>query len=224
MRIRHLGALLPLLAVMVAGPLVAQQVAPASYGLKPGDRLTISFYTSAGDEVGEIDGDRTIARDGAIFLPFLGTVGVEGMDAPAIRDMLVTLYAPYFEDPVIDVEARLRVSVTGAVARPGNFFVDPTTTLIDLLAEAGGANEIAPVIDRVFADPSQARLVRRGEVIIVDIRADAPNPQLAAIPVESGDWLYIPYSERSRLREQISFWGQIISVITSIAILVNVTS
>lgn len=223
MRPRSSGALIPLLALLVAGPVSAQE-GSGSYGLKPGDQLDISFYTSAGEEVPEIAGERTIARDGAIFMPFIGTVDVEGMDAPTIRDMLVQRYAPYFDTPVIDVEARLRVSVTGAVARPGNFFVDPTTTLIDLLAEAGGANEIAPVIDRVFADPSQARLVRQGEVRIIDIRADAPDPSKAAIPVESGDWLYIPYAERSRVREQISFWGQIISVITSVAILINVSS
>lgn len=223
MRFRLFGSLVPLVALALAVPVSAQE-SPLTYGLKPGDQLTVSFYTSAGEEVNEIAGELTIARDGAVFLPFIGTVQVAGLDAPAIRNRLVSLYAPYFEEPVVDVEARLRVSVTGAVARPGNFFVDPTTTLVDLLAEAGGANEIAPVIDRVFADPSQSRLVRGGQVTIVDIRADAPDPSLAAIPVESGDWLYIPYSERSRLREQVSFWGQIISVITSVAILINVSS
>jgi len=194
-----------------------------SYGVKPGDQLTISFYTSAGEEIAEIAGDRTIARDGNIFLPFLGTVEVAGLDAPSIREMLVRLYRPYFENPVIDVEARLRVSVTGAVARPGNFFVDPTTTLVDLLAQAGGAQELAVAFDRVFADPAQTRLVRETETLIVDMRPEAEERELANSLVESGDWLYVPFAPRSRLREEISFWGSIVGLVTSVVILFNVT-
>jgi len=212
---------LALLALGVAAPASAQD--DISYGVKPGDQLTISFYTSAGEEITEIAGDRTIARDGNIFLPFLGTVEVEGMDAPGIRQLLVRRYAPYFENPVIDVEARLRVSVTGAVGQAGNFFVDPTTTLVDLLAQAGGALELAVNTDRIVSDASQVRLVRAGETQIVDMRPDALDPTTAMRRVESGDWLYVPFAQRSRLREEISFWGSVVGLITSIVILFNVT-
>lgn len=215
-----LRASLLLAAAVFASPISAQQ--DASYGLMPGDQLTISFYTSAGEEISEIAGDRTVARDGNIFLPFLGTVEVEGMDAPTIRDLLVRRYAPYFENPVIDVEARLRVSVTGAVQQPGNLFVDPTTTLVDLLASAGGAQELLVFGDRTVSDPSQVRLVRGGETTVIDMRPDALDKDAAFDRVESGDWLYVPYAQRSRLREEISFWAQITALITSIVILFNI--
>jgi len=213
---------LPLLLLLGSAlPAAAQQ--DISYGVKPGDQLTISFYTSAGDEISEIAGDRTIARDGNIFLPFLGTVEVEGMDAPAIRQLLVRRYRPYFENPVIDVEARLRVSVTGAVSRPGNFFVDPTTTLVDLLAEAGGVQELTVMANIQFADPSQVRLVRGGTTDIIDVRPDSIDPEIARMPVESGDWVFVPFAQRSRLREEVTFWGSVLGLVTSIVILFNVS-
>jgi len=216
-----LRALILLSILSIAVPAAAQN--DATYGVKPGDQLTISFYTSAGEEISEIAGERTIDRDGNIFLPFLGTVEVEGLDAPSIREMLVGDYAPYFDNPVIDVEARLRISVTGAVNRPGNFFVDPTTTLVDALAQAGGSQEFAAIADRVISDPSQVRLVRRGTTRVVDMRPDALNPSAALGLVESGDWMYVPFAQRSRLREEISFWGSVVGLITSIVILINVT-
>ncbi|MDT8369001.1 MAG: polysaccharide biosynthesis/export family protein [Longimicrobiales bacterium] len=209
-------------ALALSAPLAAQQEASA-YGVEGGDQLTITFFTSAGEEIREIAGERTVGRDGNIFLPFLGTVRVEGMDAQVIRELLVERYAPYFENPVIDVEVRLRVSVTGAVGRPGNFFVDPTTTLVDLIAEAGGASEFAINTDRVIADASQVRLVRDGTTRIIDFRADSLDRDRALAPVESGDWLYVPFAQRSRFREEISFWGSIVGLITSVVILFNVT-
>jgi protein involved in polysaccharide export with SLBB domain len=216
-----LRALALVLLLGAALPLSAQE-AP-TYGVKPGDELTISFYTSAGDEIDEIAGERTVARDGNIFLPFLGTVEVLGMDAPTIRGFLVELYRPYFENPVIDVEVRLRVSVTGAVGRPGNFFVDPTTTLVDLLAEAGGAQELAVQANARFADASEVRLVRRGQAYILDLRPDGIDPTVVSMRVESGDWLYVPFASRSRWREEVTFWGSVLGLITSVVILFNVT-
>ncbi len=221
-RTASLSAAVLALALMQA-PLAAQ--ARGSYGLKPGDRITVEFYASSGVEVPEIAGERTIARDGSVYMPLIGKLEVEGLDATAIREAMERRYEPFYSDAVIDVVAELRMSVTGAVRSPGNFFVDPTSTLVDVLALAGGAaSELSVSNINIPSDPSQVRLVRNGVTRILDMRADFIDPEIASMPVESGDWMYVPPRQRSRIRDEITFWGSIIGFITSIFVLIQVSN
>ncbi len=210
--------------VLMQAPLSAQAQS-TTYGLKAGDRITVEFYASSGVEVPEIAGERTIARDGSVYMPLIGRLDVTGLDATAIREALESRYEPFYSDAVIDVVAELRLSVTGAVRSPGNFFVDPTSTLVDVLAMAGGASaELSVSNINIPSDPSQVRLVRNGETQILDMRADFIDPSVATMRVESGDWLYVPPRERSRIRDEITFWGSIIGFITSIFVLIQVSN
>ena len=69
-------------------PQVTELPALTKRGLQPGDQLVIAFYTAAGAELQEVSGERTIDDNGEIFLPFLGTVSVLGIDVQAIRELL----------------------------------------------------------------------------------------------------------------------------------------
>ena len=142
----------------------------ADDGVRPGDQLITEFYTASGDEIVSIGGTRLVDREGNVFFPYAGTVRVDGLDPQQLRSLLVQRFQPFYNDPVITVNVLLRVNITGAVGQPGHFFLDPTTTILDALATAGGVGQELELNNAAAADPSAVRLVRDGRTIILDLR------------------------------------------------------
>ena len=208
-------------------PLLAQTGSSdvASDGLgsvQPGDRVEISMFTAAGEELNEVSGTRTVDREGRLFLPYVGRVEVQGLTASEIRELLVERYADFYSSPVVDVETEIRVNVTGAVRQPGNYFLVPTSTIVDALSTAGGTqSEVEFSGLGVAADPSRIRLVRRGgERRILDLRPEAVDSALLNLPIRSGDWLHVPPRSESRWRSNLQLAGSALSVVGSIVALV----
>jgi len=196
--------------------LPAPSGAQRTYQAKPGDQVDIAFYTASGAEVSEVSGSRLLEPNGDIYLPYVGTVNLVGLDAAGIRDVLMQRFTAFYDDPVIEVMVKLRVNVTGTVRNPGHFFVDPSSTLLDALAVAGGAGgEIDVGTIGGAADRERVQLVRNGQLEVLDFRADRGSPETFYRPVESGDWLYVPPQARSRWRDNIQLIGSILTVIAS---------
>ena len=208
-------------ALLSPASLAAQdRLRAVSYGVSPGDEITIRVFSSAGAQLQEISGVRIVDPDGHIFLPYLGSVGVSGLSAPQIRSLLAEEYAFLYTDPVVEVVSRLKVNVTGAVRAPGHYLLDPSSTLIDALASAGG---VASEIDFGYyaaSDPANSRFVRNGELFVLDLRPNTVDPSVFSLPIQSGDWIHIPIAERSRVREQVQFWGGIVSLALSTVALI----
>ena len=190
-------------------------------GVQPGDRVTIAFYTGAGTRLTQVSGERTVDPNGELFLPFLGTVPVIGMESAGIRELLEVRYSALYSDPVVEVVTNVVVSITGAVRNPGQFYVSPSATLVDALALAGGVtSEVDVALQGGASDPSQVRLVRDGTATIVDLRPLGIRPEVIELRVQSGDWLYVPRAERSQLREEITFWGSAFGALFTLASLI----
>ena len=190
-------------------------------GVQPGDQVTIAFYTSAGTELAEVSGERTVDPNGELFLPFLGTVPVVGLGTAGIRRLLEARYSALYSDPVVEVVTSVNVNITGAVRNGGQFFVPPFSTLVDALARAGGATSDVDVgLSGGASDPSQVRLVRDGMTFLVDLRHMGSNPEIFSLQVQSGDWLHVPRAPSSQAREQISFWGGLLTTLLTAASLV----
>lgn len=195
-----------------------------SYGVTPGDEVTIRVFTSAGAQLQEISGTRIVDPNGRIYLPYLGPVGVSGLSAPQIRDLLGEQYSLLYSDPVVEVVSRHKVNVTGAVRDPGHYLLDPTATLVDALATAGGVASESDLGWTGASDPGQANFVRNGQLFILDLRPSTTNPDIFSIPIQSGDWIHIPITERTRTRETIQFWGGVVSLALSTALLIVLVS
>jgi polysaccharide export outer membrane protein len=228
-RSRPILALAALLAGLLGSPLAGQapSVETQVYGLRPGDRLTISFYTAAGRELPEVAGRRTVDRNGEIFLPYVGTVAVEGLDATEVRARLVELYGGFYADPVVDVVAELRVNVTGAVNAPGNYYLDPSSTVLDALAAASGTGlDVGGfgVGGTVPSDISRVRLVRDGRTRILDLSPDDIAPEALSLRIQSGDWVFVPALRQSRLRQEVLFWGNVVGLLASVVSVIVVVS
>lgn len=215
---RRSFTLFAILAAFVLPASLAAQV--NEYALRSGDRVIIEAYTDAGDELPELAGTKTIDRQGNIFLPYIGTLLVRGLDAVAIRESLSSALADVYPNAVISVEAEMRVSITGAVGNPNIYYLDPTTTILEAMATAGGiASELAVNSITIPADPTRVRLVRDNATEILNLRPDDLTPDLLERRIQSGDYFYVPARGRSRIRDEITFWGSVIGFITSILIL-----
>ena len=146
---------------------------------------------------------------------------VAGMSAPEIRDRLEEAYSSLYSNPVVDVASRIKVNVTGAVRSPGHYLLDPSSTIIDALAQAGGVGSEIDLGQYAASDPAVTRFVRNGELFILDLRPNTEDPSVFSLPVQSSDWIHIPIASRSRVREQVQFWGGIVSLVTgTIALIV----
>jgi len=191
------------------------------YSLRPGDKITTEIFTAAGARVQEVAGERIVDRNGQIFLPYVGSVRVEGLDQVGLRELLYREYGRFYPDPVVNVKVQLRVNVTGSVRSPGQFFLDPTATLIDAVTAAGGMfSEVVVSSLQIPADQARVRLIRDGKTTILNFRPDDITPEVIAMRIRSGDWIHVPPRRRSHVRDEITFWGSVISFASSAVALI----
>ncbi len=84
-----------------------------------------------------------IAGDGAITLPFLGSVSVAGLTAVEVAQKIAKqLGEQFLQNPQVSVFAKefnsQKVSVIGAVSTPGTYPLTGPRTIIQMLAQSGG--------------------------------------------------------------------------------------
>jgi len=147
--------------------------------VQPGDLIRLKVWREP-----ELTGDVVVDAQGNATLPRLGATPVAGMSADSLRRLIVNTYIEFLRDPAVDVMVLPRVTILGAVRNPGVHNVEPTMTIGDALALAGGA---APQ-----GKQDQVELRRRGERVPVRLSLDA---RFADTPIRSGDQLVVP--ERS---------------------------
>ena len=136
----------------------AQQVRSESeYVIGHGDVLGVSVYgegnMAAGDD--SVGGDKkpnadtgvTVRLDGRISLKHVGDVQAAGLTPTQLADMLKTLFATVYDDPVVTVVLQKSNSqhytVMGKVAKTGVYPISYPITLVQAIAEAGGFGQWA---------------------------------------------------------------------------------
>jgi polysaccharide biosynthesis/export protein len=131
-------------AAPAAKPAGEPQAAPdlGEYRIGPEDVLQISVWRNEA-----MSRTVPVRPDGRISLPLLNDVEAGGLTPAELRDSLIkklTEYMPNPEVSVIVLEARsFKVSVIGEVPKPGRFELKSWTTVLDVLALAGGLNQFA---------------------------------------------------------------------------------
>ena len=153
--------------------------APAPATVRPGDRVVIAFWQQP-----DISGELIVAEDGTIQVPLLTDIPVEGLSAEQIRDIVTERYREFFSDPILMVNIKLGVTVSGAVANPGRFLVDPGFVIFDALGLAGGV--------RLSGKRSGVILYRDGKAYEVHLNKAALGTDPANLRLQSGDWIYVP--------------------------------
>jgi polysaccharide export outer membrane protein len=129
----------------------AGAVIPPGYLIGPEDVLVIVFWREK-----EMSAEVAVRPDGKISLPLLNDVNAAGLTPEQLRGQLLEAASKFIEEPsatVIVKEIRSRkVFVTGQVAKPGPYALAAPTTVLQLLATAGGVLE--------YADSKHIRVMR----------------------------------------------------------------
>ncbi|HET7695291.1 MAG TPA: polysaccharide biosynthesis/export family protein [Vicinamibacterales bacterium] len=121
---------------------VAGVEVPEHYVIGPGDVLGVVFWREK-----ELSGDVAVLPDGRITLPLLNEIPAAGLTPEQLRNQLVEAARQFVKDPTATVVVRQvnsrRVFVTGMVAKPGQYPLYQTMTVLQLIATAGGLLEYA---------------------------------------------------------------------------------
>ena len=160
---------------LVAGA-VRGQSTEAMAPLAPGDAIRIAFWREP-----ELNGEYPVDETGMVVLPLLGARSVSSFAPAQLKTQLTDDYAKELRTPD-DVQIVLlrRVRVLGAVKEPGLFLVDPTMTLGDAVALAGGATADGKL--------NGIRIMRGG----LEVRADLDQSTPMAEHLRSGDQILVP--------------------------------
>lgn len=128
---------------------VAGVEVPEHYIIGPGDVLGIVFWREK-----ELSGDVAVLPDGRITLPLINEVTAAGLTPQQLRSSLIEAARQFVTDPTATVVVRQvnsrRVFVTGMVAKPGQYPLYQTMTVLQLIATAGGLLEYAQSEDIVI--------------------------------------------------------------------------
>ena len=173
---RTLSALL-LAAIVFPAALRGQDATESPESkLVPGDVIRLSIWREP-----DLTGEFLVQVDGTAVLPKVGPVHVTGYTPSVLKTHLIEEYSRTLRNPSITVIVLRRILISGEVVREGVYPVDPTMSLVEALALAGGPTPTAKS-DRVI-------LIRRDSEIEIDM--DDP-PAVRSLGLQSGDQLLVP--------------------------------
>jgi len=177
--------------VPVKGTALEHAIVPGEYIVGPGDRFIVSVLGS--EHYLELV---TVTPTETVVLPGIGALSVAGLSAEAAGQRVLTFIKEIF--PGYEATCSLygireiRVSVSGAVNRPGLTNVTPLSRLTDLLNAAGGVGPNA-LLHRI-------QLIRDTEEDrILDLTSYYHEGDLSQNPyLKGGDRVIVPYGEITR--------------------------
>jgi len=125
-----------------AGVAPSGVVTPDDYVIGPDDSLSIVFWRDK-DMSAEVE----VRPDGKISLPVINEIVAAGLTAEQLRARITEAASKFVTDPTVSVVVRginsRKVFITGMVAKPGDYSIPGRTTVLQLIAMAGGLHEFA---------------------------------------------------------------------------------
>ena len=195
-----LAALAPALSAQTA-PNTA--VAAGSQGvLRSGDLVRLKIWREP-----DLSGDFQVNESGEVVFPKVGPVRVTELSPDSLKRSLLDAYSVYLRNPSIEITLLRRVQVMGAVRNPGLYPVDPTLSLGDVLALAGGATS---------QGNTKKFQLRRGDQEITGTITAATR--VADTQLRSGDQIFVP--ERSWFSRNTWVVAGVLSATTSVLVAV----
>ena len=191
-------ALAPQARAQDAGPPGDPQDNSPLIRLGPGDSVTVSVYGQP-----DLTANAYVTDDGTLPVGLVGKVPVAGLSpsAAAQRIEAALREGNFLVNPQVSLTVTQsrsqRVTVLGEVARPGRFTIDSTTTVFDLLAQAGGTTQNSS--DTVYLIRKDANGAPTRTPIALKGLAGGQAPQ----QLRSGDSIYVPRAE------QFSIMGEV---------------
>jgi len=156
----------------------SQSAGGNAYSLGPHDVIEISVFG-----VPELSGQLEVSDSGNIQLPLLGETRAAGHTVESLqRDLTAKLGADYLQNPQVRVtvkEFKSRiVTVSGHIKNPGVYPLTGDTTLLQIVAIAGGFQEASDSTVLVLRHTGGKRMAARFDVSRIETgRAEDPLVQ-----------------------------------------------
>ena len=197
---------------VTAVPTTAQDqdtvVSGASYMLRPGDVLQIEVWRQE-----DYSGPFKVDETGKIPYPVLGEIDTRGKTMAQIREEIRAGLAQIFNAPFVTVTPQFNIAVLGEVRNPGLFSVDPTQTVLDIVAMAGGPNSNGNI--------NKIQLLRGGQTLDLRLERDRVGAlTLQEVGLRSGDQIMV--ARRGFTGDDLRMLLSILQLGLSVAILITI--
>ena len=155
--------------------------------LGPGDVFEVRVF-----EEESLSGTYRVAQDGSIDYPLVGRIQVAGLEPPAVADALAEALrqGDFLRSPQVSILVEeynsKRVSVVGAVARPGTFQFTAGMTVVQAISQAGGFTPMASTNNVVVTRRDEGQ-IRRYVVPVEEITEGQRDDFL----LQTGDTIYV---------------------------------
>jgi polysaccharide biosynthesis/export protein len=118
------------------------QIVPSEYIVGEADVLRVNVWKEP-----EVSQTVVVRTDGNISLPLINEVKVSGMTPLQIQNAIAEKLKGFLNNPqvtvtVMEIRSK-RAFITGEVARPGGYSLNAQTTVLQLIAQAGGFTPFA---------------------------------------------------------------------------------
>lgn len=126
-----------------AAPLAPAGVpAPPGYTIGTDDVLIVIFWQEK-----EMSAEVTVRPDGKISLPLLNEIDAAGKTPEQLRLVIEETARKFLQEPAVTIVVKQinsrKVFITGMVTKPGPYSLTAPTTVLQLIAMAGGLQEYA---------------------------------------------------------------------------------
>jgi polysaccharide export outer membrane protein len=126
-------------------------VPPPGYVIGSEDVLTVVFWREK-----DLSGDVIVRPDGKISLPLINELDAAGLTPEQLRARVTEAAGKFVQDPTVSIVVKAinsrKVFITGQVSKSGQFPLAGPTTVMQLIAMAGGLQE--------YADPEHIVILR----------------------------------------------------------------
>ncbi|NJD20461.1 MAG: hypothetical protein FIA95_14415 [Gemmatimonadetes bacterium] len=142
------------------------------------------------------------------MLPLLGRRQVVGISPDRLREQLTEEYGQYLVNTAVNVTLLRRVVVLGEVRVPGQYTVDATQSIADLIARAQGLTPDGNADD--------IRLLRQGESFRTNLSG---TQSIAEAGIRSGDQIVV--GKRPWLSRNFSSLVGVASIIANVIVIIR---
>jgi polysaccharide biosynthesis/export protein len=164
------------------------EVVPAGYIVGDSDVIRVNVWKEP-----EVSQTVVVRTDGNISLPLINEVKVSGMSPLQIQDLVAEKLKGFLNNPqvtvtVIEIRSK-RAFITGEVSRPGTYSLNAQTTVLQLIAQAGGFTPFAKTDSIVVLrteDGRQSRLKFKYKEVIQGKKTEQN------IALHPGDTVVVP--------------------------------
>lgn len=156
----------------------------------------------------------SISEDGAIYLPLVGSVTVEGLTLDESRVKIQRIVDDYFTDATVIVNlVSFKISVLGEVNRPGYYYVyNNRLTILEAISLAGDLKD--------FADRKEITLLRQREDGSEATILDITDPELISSPyyyLRPNDVVYVRPLKQKVKRSNLSTLAVVSAVVAVVS-------